>query len=87
MLLQDIQCSDMQLPRNIGITETIGNGTGNESKSPCSCQNGDYPFETNYCFLVKTDNGRGEWGQLNHFSHFGLLFTNRLLNLNEILRN
>ena len=27
---------------------------------------------------------RGEWGQFNHFSHFGLLFTNHLLNLQEI---
>ena len=28
---------------------------------------------------------RGKRGQWNHFSHFGLLFTNHLLNLNEIL--
>ena len=36
-------------------------------------------------FLHVPDNimSRGELRQLNHFSHFGLLFTNHLLNLNE----
>ena len=39
--------------------------------------------------LMSTQEGsfvfRGEQGQLNHISHFRLLFTNHLLNLKEIL--